>query len=472
MANEIKLPNVGENVASAKIVRVLVHEGDAVKKEQPVVEIETEKATLEVPSESDGTVGRILVHEGDEIQVGQTIMTLDGGAGGAATEDKGKVEPAPAAAAASPAAKEAQAEAEQVGTGPEKPRDPAEAAAAGEAERQRDDEHKAQVAQPEATAKFEAASAPSSPDDRPLAPASPSVRRFAREIGIEISQVEGTGSYGRITAEDVKAYARRAASGQGPAAPARPAAGGGPAPQPLPDFAKWGEVEAQDLSNIRRVIAQRLSYSWQTVAHVHHQDVADITQLEALRQQRNEQAGKDGVKLTVTAVALKVLARALSKYPAMNSSIDMASGKLILKRYIHIGVAVDTPRGLLVPVIRDVDKKSILDLAAELTAVSKKARDGKLGPDEMKGGTFTITNLGGIGGTQFNPIVNWPEVGILGLSRARKEYVMHEGRPQWRLMLPLCLGYDHRVIDGADGARFARDVAAALSNPLNLLLEI
>ncbi|MCE5230276.1 2-oxo acid dehydrogenase subunit E2 [bacterium] len=420
---EIKLPNVGENVEKAKLVRILVKQGDTVAKDQPIVEIETEKATLEVPADSAGTVSSINVREGDEIRVGQTLITLEVGADAKQEE---KPEPQPQAAE----------EAEEA---------PAKS-------------HREVAAEED----WEPASALRAPVSA-LPPAAPSVRRFAREVGVDIGKVQGSGPYGRISVEDVKAHARRASGGPVPATmPSRRAE--------LPDFSRWGEVAIKDISNIRRVTSERLSQSWNAVVHVHHQDMADITELENLRKLRNEKTS--GVKLTVTAVIIKILAAILKKHPAMNSSFDAAGQKLIYKKYIHIGVAVDTPRGLLVPVIRDVDQKTILQLADELDALAKKARDGKLTPDEMSGGTFTVTNLGGISGTQFNPVVNWPEVGILGVSRASKMQVWTDSGPQWRLMLPLCFAYDHRVIDGADGARFLRDVAADLTSPFELMLEI
>ncbi len=431
---EIKLPNVGENVEKAKVVRVLVKPGDPVARDQPIIEIETEKATLEVPSDAAGNVSAVLVKEGDEIRVGQAIVAL--GDGGAA--------PQPAESPAEETDEEAPARSHR------------ETTAAEEVEPD---------SAPRAPQPPHAQSVSLSPQS-PLAPAAPSVRRFAREIGVEIDQVQGSGPYGRVSIEDVKAHARRAAGG--PVPPPMPAAGR-TAP-PLPDFSRQGEIETRELSNIRRVIAERLGYSWATVVHVHHQDMADITALENLRVEHNQKTA--GVKLTVTAVIVKVVAAELKKHPAMNSSLDATGGRLIYKKFVNIGVAVDTERGLLVPVIRNADQKTIMQIAGEIDALAKKARDGKLAPDDMSGGTFTVTNLGGIGGTQFNPVVNWPEVGILGVARAGKTQVWAEGGPQWRLMLPLCLGYDHRVIDGADGARFLRDVAAALANPFELMLEI
>jgi pyruvate dehydrogenase E2 component (dihydrolipoamide acetyltransferase) len=300
------------------------------------------------------------------------------------------------------------------------------------------------------------------PDVEPegvAAPAAPSVRRLARELGVDIKRVTGSGPAGRISADDVQAFVRAAMAG-----------GGSAAGVSLPDFAKWGEVERRPMSNIRRKTATHLSNAWSLIPHVTQHDKADITALEVLRKQYGPQAEKQGGKLTMTAIALKIVAGALRKYPQFNSSVDPGRNEIIYKKSIHIGVAADTERGLLVPVIRDVDRKGVLQLAVELGAASEKARAGKLSLDEMQGAGFTITNLGGIGGTSFTPIVNWPEVAILGISRGAQEPVHVSGQFEPRLMLPLSLSYDHRVIDGADAARFLRWVAEAFEQPFVLAL--
>jgi pyruvate dehydrogenase E2 component (dihydrolipoamide acetyltransferase) len=294
----------------------------------------------------------------------------------------------------------------------------------------------------------------------PVPPAAPSVRRLARELGVEIRQVPGSGPEGRISVEDVQAFVRSAL--------ANPAAGGAAAP--LPDFSKWGEVERKPMSNIRRKTAEHLSRAWTVIPHVTQHDKADITALEVLRKQYSPQAEQAGGKLTMTVVALKIVAAALRKFPQFNSSVDMARQEIVYKKSIHVGVAVDTPRGLLVPVIRDVDRKGIIELAADLGKASEKARSGKLSLDDMQGAGFTITNLGGIGGTSFTPIVNWPEVAILGISRGVYEPVYNGQTFEPRQLLPLSLSYDHRVIDGADGARFLRWVADAFEQTFVTLL--
>jgi pyruvate dehydrogenase E2 component (dihydrolipoamide acetyltransferase) len=288
------------------------------------------------------------------------------------------------------------------------------------------------------------------------------VRRLARELGVDIRRVQGTGPDGRISIEDVQEWVKAALSG-GAGAPAAAA-------RALPDFSKWTDVDRKPMSNIRRKTAEHLSSAWNTIPHVTQHDKADITGFEALRKQFGGQVEKAGGKLTVTAVALKIVATAMRKFPQFNSSVDTASNEIVYKQSVHVGVAVDTERGLLVPVIRDVDQKGIAQLAAELAKVSEKARAGKLSLDEMQGGGFTITNLGGIGGTSFTPIVNWPEVAILGMSRGGQEPVWNGQAFEPRMMLPLSLSYDHRVIDGADGARFLRWVAAAFEQPIVMAL--
>jgi pyruvate dehydrogenase E2 component (dihydrolipoamide acetyltransferase) len=441
MATELKLPEVGENIEKASIVRVLVAEGDTVEKNQGVLEIETDKATVEVPANVGGKIISIKVKAGEDVRVGQVVLTIDGVAGDGATAKPAAKEPAKPAAAASAKTTTIAPAAPKAATPPAPSPQPAPAT-------------RLPGARPLT--------------DRPV-PAAPSVRRLAREIGVFIAEVQGSGPGGRITMDDVKAHAKRQAD-------AARAGGGaaGPAAPPMPDFAQWGEIERQPMTNIRKVIAERMSYAWLTVAHVHQHDKADVTELEQIRKQSNaraEKAGGDAPKLTMTAILIKVVASLLKRYPQFNASLDAGKQELVVKKYFNIGVAVDTPRGLVVPVIRDADHKSVVELAGELGAAAARARDGKMTLDDMKGGTFTISNLGGIGGTSFNPIVNWPEVAILGVARTQKELVLEGGKPVERLMMPLCLAYDHRVIDGADGARFIADLSRILSNPHELLFD-
>jgi pyruvate dehydrogenase E2 component (dihydrolipoamide acetyltransferase) len=290
------------------------------------------------------------------------------------------------------------------------------------------------------------------------------VRRFAREIGIDLTRVSGTGPGGRISIDDVKAAAHKSLTeaGAGP---------GGPAPEKLPDFSAWGAVRREPMTKIRQVTATNMARAWSAVPRVTHHDKADITEVEQLRKEYRERVEKSGGKLTLTAIMVKVVASALKVFPTVNASIDLAAEEIVFKDYVHIGVAVDTERGLLVPVIRDADRKNITEISVELDDLASRARDRKLKPDEMQGASFSISNLGGIGGTGFSPIVNWPEVAILGVSRGTVEPRWIDGEFQPRLMLPLSLSYDHRLVDGADAARFVRWLAEALEEPLLLALE-
>ena len=463
MPTEFKLPELGENITAGDVVRVLVSAGDAVAKDQAVLELETDKATIEVPSSVAGTVKDIRVKQGERIKVGQVVLTVDDG-GAAPAKDTAK----PAAGKPAADARPAPAEAKSAKPKPQSDVDPDEGE--GHAE-----QPQAQQAEPESGSKGKrgevvdisrgARPAPQAPPpdvqpEGPPPPAAPSVRRLAREFGVEIRLVPGTGPAGRISEADVQAFVKSALAG----------GGGAGAAVPLPDFTKWGEVERKPMSNIRRKTAEHLSRAWNAIPHVTQHDKADITALEALRKQFGPQAEQAGGKMTMTVIALKIAAAALKRFPQFNASVDMTRQEIVYKKSVHVGVAVDTPRGLLVPVIRDVDRKGIVELAADLAKASEKARAGKLSLDEMQGGGFTITNLGGIGGTSFTPIVNWPEVAILGISRGSVEAV-HNGREfQPRQMLPLSLSYDHRVIDGADGARFLRWVVEAFEQPFLLAL--
>ena len=479
MATEFKLPELGENITAGDVVRVLVAAGDTVAKDQPILELETDKATIEVPSSVSGTVKDIRVKQGERVKVGQVVLTVDDVDGGA------KAEPKPASAEAKQVSTEAKAESPKSQAKPQPVGAPEEGGlsqaapgkAAGSAEAPEEDAAAQQRQKPRGEvveisrgARAAASAAPPPPQSEaaaegPMPPAAPSVRRLARELGVDIRRVAATGPGGRISVDDVQAFVRNAMSGGGSGAPA-----GLPGATPLPDFSKWGEVERKPMSNIRRKTSEHLSHAWVTIPHVTQHDKADITALEALRKQFGPRAEQAGGKLTMTSIALKVLAAATKRFPQFNSSVDAARNEIVYKKSVHIGVAVDTERGLLVPVIRDVDRKGIIDLSVELQKLSEKARAGKLSLDEMQGAGMTITNLGGIGGTAFTPIVNWPEVAILGISRGAQEPFWNGHAFEPRLMLPLSLSYDHRVIDGADAARFLRWVAEACEQPLVMSL--
>jgi pyruvate dehydrogenase E2 component (dihydrolipoamide acetyltransferase) len=442
MASEIKLQALKENVDTVEVNAIKVSPGDAVAKDQPILEVQADKAALDVPSPMAGRIAKILVKPGDQIAIGQVYCVIDGN-GDVAVAPSAKAEVAATRAPEPvPAVKK-----EKPVSAPARPTATVQPL------------HKPQ--QPV----IERPSPAPPPAEERIVPAGPATRRLARELGVDLRQVRGTGRHGRVVEEDIKEYVRQLASGA--AAPAlAPSAAGISAP-PLPNFEEWGPVETQPLSAVRKATARHMSLAWSLIPHVTQHDLADITDLEAFRKQQSE--GK-GPKLTVTAFVLRACAVALREFPNFNASIDVAGGKLILKRYYHLGVAVDTEGGLLVPVLRDVDKKHVRELAEELNAIAQRARDRKLDASELKGGTFTITNLGGIGGTAFTPIVNYPEVAILGLSRSRLEPVVRGGQIVPRLMLPLSLSYDHRVIDGAAAARFTRRLAELLENPLMMLL--
>jgi pyruvate dehydrogenase E2 component (dihydrolipoamide acetyltransferase) len=445
-ANEFKLPELGENIDQGDLVRLMISPGMKVSEGQPVMELETDKAVVEVPSSVNGVVKEVKVKEGQKVKVGQLIFTLQSGT----TMPAEPVRHTPvehvsgqhAARLAFQAAIRAEGKTEEQALPPDQP----------------------QPSPPEFALPVQLGKVAGTEHREPV-PAAPHVRRLARELGIDIHDVRGTGPGGRIGEEDVKAHSKSLLTSAAHAPRTRvdePA---------LPDFAKWGKIEHVSMRAVRRKTAEHLWEAWNTIPHVTQQDKADITELEQLRARFAPKAEEAGGKMTVTAIALKVCASALKVFPQFNASIDMMNEEIIYKQYIHIGVAADTDRGLLVPVIRDVDKKNIVELAAELTKLSKKARAQKLTPEEMEGGTFTITNLGGIGGTGFSPIVNHPEVAILGLSRSSMEPVWINGKFEPRLVLPLSLSYYHRLIDGADAARFLRWVAEAFEQPFLLSVQ-
>ncbi|WKZ69086.1 MAG: dihydrolipoyllysine-residue acetyltransferase [Melioribacteraceae bacterium] len=430
---EFKLPELGENIESADVTAILVKVGDDINEDDPVLEIETDKATVEVPIDRSGKVTEVKIKEGQKAKVGETVLVLEtsGSAIKKSPEPEKKVEEK----------KEEKVE--------KKSEERSESSKAVEIPA--DSTHSARQFKKEISGK--------------IAPASPSIRRFAREIGIDIHQVRGSGPGGRISIEDVKSFAKNLNENI--------SKGGGAigiSSETLPDFSKWGEIEREPMNNIRKKTAEHLSYAWATIPHVTQFDKADITDLEKFRKQFSKQVENAGGKLTVTAILLKIVAEALKQFPQFNCSIDMEKKEIIYKKYFNIGIAVDTERGLLVPVIKDVDKKSITKLSIELGEIAGKARDKKIALEDMQGGNFSISNLGGIGGTYFTPIVNSPEVAILGVSRGSYEPVYKDGEFVPRQMLPLSLSYDHRIIDGADAIRFLRWIVESLENPFKILL--
>jgi pyruvate dehydrogenase E2 component (dihydrolipoamide acetyltransferase) len=420
---EFLLPEVSEGVKTVDVASVTVKTGDVISAGAAVCEVETDKAVAEINCPHAGTVTAVHVKPGTTIPIGEpliSIRTLTGASARAASSVK---TPASAPAAAS----------QPVSAGSTAP-SPATAAPSGKAA-----------------------------ETRAPAPAGPATRRLARKLGVDLHQVKGTAGGGRITIDDVEAYVReRLKQAALPAAASAPGFGI-VAAAPLPDFSKFGPIEKQPMNKIFRVAAASLHTAWVTIPHVTQHDLADITELESARK-RYVKSNPNAPKITMTAIMIKAVVGALKAYPNVNSSVDMQSGELIIKHYYHIGVAVDTPNGLVVPVIRNCDQKNVLQVASELTDVAVRARDRKLKTEEMQGATFTITNLGGIGGTAFTPIVNYPEVAILGLSRGINQLVLEDGQVSERLMLPLSLSYDHRAINGADAARFIVKLSSSLSN--------
>lgn len=438
MAIDFMLPDLGENIESAEIGQVLVKEGDVIAAEQVILELETDKAVFELPCPHAGKIVQLHVKSGDAVKVGAKILTIDAEAGAAKAEEPAKPkDEAPAEKKEEPAPKK---------------EEPAAAAPASH---------------PSAPASRPVPPVDTSPagKDRPPAPAGPATRRLARELGVDLYEVSGSGPGGRITADDVKAYVKnRSQMGGG--------GGSGPAMAgPLPDFSQFGPVERQSMSKLARTAANNLTLAWQVVPHVTQHELADITATEDARRKFVKSAGDKAPKITMTVIAIKAVVAALKVFPHFNASCDMRSGEVIFKKYYNIGIAVDTPNGLVVPVVKDADKKSLRQLASEMTELANKARDRKLTMADMQGGTFTISNLGGIGGVGFTPIVNYPEVAILGLSRSRQQQVLVDGKAEWRLMMPLSLSYDHRVVNGADGARFAGLLASLLADPFQLMVD-
>jgi pyruvate dehydrogenase E2 component (dihydrolipoamide acetyltransferase) len=426
MARTFVLPDLGEGLVEAEIRNVLVKEGDVVREDSPLLEVETDKAQVEIPSPFAGRVEKIHVQPGQTVKVGQPLVSF-GDATGASTPTR----PAPTVAARAPAPAPAETK----------------------------------------------APAPPPADGAPV-PATPSTRRLARELGVDLRVVRGSGPGGRVTDDDVRGATGKPSGTQqavakatAPAGPAKPLAAVGLEPPPLPKFEQWGPVERQPLSHLRRTIAERMALSAALIPHVTHFDKADITDLNAIVTRSFETAKQHGITLTLTSFLLKAAALALQEYPQFNASLDAGAGELILKRYCHLGIAVATDRGLIVPVIREVDKKPVMELARELAALAVRVREGKATLDDLRGGTFTVTNIGALGGTGAIPIINYPEVAILGVARGREEPVVRGGQIVPRTMLPITLTFDHRVADGADGARFAQAIIRRLEAPETLFVE-
>src|SRR6516164_8234589 len=451
MPRPFALPDLGEGLTEAEIVKVLVNEGDVLAEDAPLLEVETDKATVEIPSPFAGRVARIHVRPGQSVKVGEVLVTFDdAAAGGGAARG--------AARFGTPLAGEPS---RRPAPTPRKPIEPPSQRTSG------GDGGRTAVA---------AAAQQTGP-----VPATPATRRLARELGIDLRAVRGTGPGGRVTDDDVRGFGGTNRAGAPTAiavgAPAehatvaKPLAAVGVEPPPLPRFEQWGPVERQPLSHLRRTIAERMTLSATLIPHVTHFDRADITELDAIIRRNVESARERGLTLTLTSFLLKAAALALQEHPQFNASLDPAAGELIVKRYHLLGVAVATPRGLIVPVIRDVDRKPVVELQRELAALAQRVREGRATLEDLRSGTFTITNIGALGGTGAIPIINYPEVAILGVARGREEPVVHEGKIVPRMLLPISLTFDHRVADGADGARFAAAIVRRLERPEQLLLD-
>ncbi len=507
MSTDLHLPELGENIDTATVVEVFVSPGDTVAVDQPLMSLETEKAEFELPSTIAGTVTEVLVAPGDQITVGQVVVRIEeSGAPKAATGmgPSNEAAPAPAGGTALDAsARRAVRDDSEQAAATASQRESRTRAATGQPQvpaAARDRETATGARQPgvatprrpapTSTAETPARPASASDDEAPAQPgpastgktttgsaatstaafrgpiaAAPSVRRLARELGIALEAVAAAIGRNRITSQDVRAFAEGGSRHPAP----EPSQAGLLAPEPLPDFSAWGPVRIEEMSKVRRRTAERLTRAWVHVPRVTHHDEADISELDRLRKKHAPRIEQAGGQLTWTVLLVKVAAAALKRFPQLNSSVDLAGARIVYKDYVHIGIAVDTERGLLVPVIRNADEKTIVELAKELREVSEGARKRNIMPDRLQGGTFTITNLGGIGGTAFSPIVNPPEVAILGVSRAAVRPVWTGKEFEPRTILPLSLSYDHRVIDGAEAARFLRWVCEAIEVPSDVL---
>lgn len=485
MIKEVKLPEVSDNVETGDVLKVLVNVGDKIEIDQPLVELETDKATFEVPSTESGTVKEINVKQGDTIRIGAVILTLESN-GEEKTEEKSDEKTDEKTEDKSDDEKKEKNVEEKKEKGNEKKKekgkvkeDKEEEEKEGSKEEDKSDEKKDEDKDKNSDEKEEKEKKEESEkkDDRKSkessdtidinlnkisVAASPSVRRLARELSVEINSVTSPDESGRITEDDIKKYVKARLSDS--------SSGFSISQKALPDFSKWGEVEIQPMTKIRAITGEAMTYAWTTIPMVTQFDKADVTQLEEFRKKNLKKVEEAGGHLTITSILVKVCEAALRNFPQFNSSIDLQKKEVVYKKYFNIGVAADTDRGLLVPVIKNADKKTITQISIELKELSEKARNKKITLEEMEGGNFTISNLGGIGGTNFTPIVYSPQVAILGVSRGSKEAVFINDKFEPRLMLPLTLTYDHRIIDGADAARFLRWICEVLENSLNLYL--
>ena len=460
MAKEIKVPQISEGVETAVISEILVSKGDKIEEDQSVISVETDKATAEVPATSGGTIKEIKVSEGDEVNVGDVIIILEDDDDDEDSEEKEEKETTDKEKDTSKKKKEDSEKDEDDSDSEENKEDESKSKEKDD-EQEEDDENEDEKDGDEKKKNKETKSKKDKDTDEASSKevyASPGVRRLARELGVNLKEINGSGESGRITEKDVKEYkeggSKKSSSGQAK----------------LPDFSKWGAVETKPLNSIKKTTAKNVLASWQSIPHVFQFGEADISGVETYIEDHNEKVEKAGGKLTLTAILTKIVATALHKFPTFNASIDMDKEEMILKKYVNINIAVATEDGLLVPVIKNADQKSIKDLSVEISEIAEKAREQKLSKEDMEGGNFSISNLGGIGGTNFTPIVYHPQVAILGISRATTKPVYIDGKFEPRSILPLSLSYDHRLIDGADGAAFMNWLVKALEDPYEALL--
>ncbi len=456
MSEKIVLPELGDGIETADVVNLLVSKGDAVEKDSVLFELETEKAVVEFPSPQAGRIAEIHIKKGDTVKVGQLLFTLE-------TDGEQK----------EPQEKEREKKPEEKSE--EKKKQPEEKLEEKKEDLKEPEEAEKVLKEKETTAEsVEKSESKAEPEKKPssesanesaedLLPAGPATRKLARELGIELSAVQGTARGGRITLDDVKSYVKQRLASAPASEKAQVAE--------LPDFSKWGPVERKPLSSLRKKVAENLSAAWPTVPLVTQFDEADITELEKMRKKNVDYVKEKGGKLTITVFVLKAVVAALKAFPQFNASLDINKGELVYKQYFNIGVAVDTEAGLIVPVIKNVDDKSFTELAVELTELSKKARDRKVSLEELRGGNISVSNLGGIGGTGFTPLVSPPDVAVIGLSRSKWVPVWREDKVKARLIMPFSVSYDHRVVDGADGVKFSRFLAHELETFQELLLE-
>lgn len=458
MAKEIKVPQISEGVDTAVISEILVSEGDKIEEDQSVISVETDKATAEIPATAGGTIKEIKVSEGDEVSVGDVIIILEDDDDD--SEEKEEEKTTDKEKDTSKKKKEDSGKDEEESDSEENKKDKSKSKEKDEKQEEDDEDEDEQDGDEKKKSKDTKSKKDKDTDEASSKEvyASPGVRRLARELGVNIKEISGSGESGRITEKDVKEYkeggSKKSSSGQAK----------------LPDFSKWGAVENKPLNSIKKTTAKNVLASWQSIPHVFQFGEADISGVETYIEDHNEKVEKAGGKLTLTAILTKIVATALHKFPTFNASIDMDKEEMILKKYVNINIAVATEEGLLVPVIKNADQKSIKDLSVEISEIAEKAREQKLSKEDMEGGNFSISNLGGIGGTNFTPIVYHPQVAILGISRATTKPVYIDGKFEPRSILPLSLSYDHRLIDGADGAGFMNWLVKALEDPYEALL--